>query len=674
MGFFVKEKHVERLRERLKRNQENDLQVQLYKVLVERTYRNTREDRLVQTCDTQEWYHLVWERMSDAAFVYSMEHDERLGKWVHDRTMELVRMPLDGWIGPWFRKRNEAYQIGALETSHITLAVCEAYDNAGDVFTEEEKQEIASAVTQKGLILCKRFVESRWGSSVNNWDIVLLTGYGVAAALFGVEAEIRRVLEIEEVFSSIYNKDSYGESVQYSNYASLCLNHLHRVLVNTGYARISDLHPSYFRLIEWYAYSFQRMKYLESFDTEVPRTFAFGDSSNLFRPTADVLVQTAIWGQTHSWGQTQNCDQTDRGEKCSKIAALAAWMFHTIYSKETGLIDEMATFGFFNQFTYDAVLRMPDMAAPLSPGELKLPLAKRFEIGHVIARDSWEKPKMQVAIAAGYEPLKVTAHRHRDQNSFQLTVGEERMLVDPGHCCYRLQSQKKSTNESSHNTASILYQGELLEQRGVCGSIWRDQPVFNHLVAVEKVGDLTVVISDGSDLYPAPVKRALRIWLLRLPDMVMVIDDVAATEPVKLITRFVANNRDNCLEAYDRQKHQLFLKRKGVELSINVLQNLTDEAQTEMKMSYDWTYLHEYYHPLPNQKPQGREGSALTYVWEDTVEAKEHRRVHLLTPDHRAAMPSIEECFAEYQFSYELKQDVFRFTAGTEVKEWKLTQ
>ena len=658
MGILINRRYADRLRQALCQNEPGNLQVQLYKVLMDRVERNTREDKLVQTGDTQEWYHLVWERMADAAFAYYMEPNEKLGRWVHDRTMEIVKMPLDGWVGPWYRERNPEFQIGVLETAHITLAVCEAYENASDVFTEEEKAEIAKAVTEKGMVLCRRFAERGWcdkeNAHVSNWHLVLLCGYGVAAAMFQVEEDIKYAMELEANLSSIYNKDSYGETVQYSNYASLCLNHLHRVMVNAGYANVEDIHPRYFDLMEWYAYSFQRMKYMESFDTEVSRTFAFGDSANVFRPTADVLVQTAVWGkETHP-----------------VQAALASWLFYTIYSKETGLIDEMATFGFFNQFTYDAILRMPDMAVPKSPEELGLPLTKRFEIGHVITRDNWTAPKMQVAIAAGYEPLNVTAHRHRDQNSFQLTLGDERMLIDPGHCCYRLVSQKKSLHETSHNGISILCGDKLLEQRRVDGNIFNKKPVYNRLIAAETVNGITVVISDGTKLYDAPVERAVRIWLLKLPDMVMVIDDVAASEPVKLLTRFVANNRDNKLQVNDRSKHQLFLKRKGAELGIHVVQNLVDGEENDLKLIYDWTYLHEYYHPLPNQKPQGKEGSALVYVWESTLEAKVHRRVHLIEPCHRATLFKLEECFAEYKLDYELTDDRFTLTVDGETKTW----
>lgn len=652
MSMFIQKQEADRLLANL---ESNCLQSHLYKVLKKRTLQNTAEDKLVQSGDTQEWYHLVWERMSDASFLYYMEKDPKLGKWIHDRTMEMVNLPLESWIGPWFRFKDLEKPRGALETSHITLAVCEAYVNAGEVFSEAEKEWIRQALHEKGLPLCRRFLDVKWKEKhVHNWFIVILNGYCTAAAVLGLQDEINYALEMEEICSRVYNKDSYGESVQYSNYASLHFRYMHRVLVQSGYATMEKLHPEcYMRLMEWYAHSFQRMKYLESFDTEVPRTFAFGDSSNLFRPTADVLVQTAVWGKG----------------KYPKEAGLAAWLFETAYGTENGLIDEMATFGFFNQFGYDTLLMMPDMAEAASPKEAALPLIQRFEVGHVLARDSWEEPQAMLAIAAGYEPLHASAHRHIDQNSFQLTVGKERMLVDPGHCCYRLDTQKKSKDEVSHNMASVKYQGALLPQAPVAGeNIFRNKPVSNRLIAFEEVNGVTVVISDVTKMYEAPMKSMIRIWLFKLPDMVMVIDDVTAEEPIQLITRLVVNNRDNKLmtDVSERDKGILNFQRGGETLASKLISNETDGAEVPVKLSFDWTYLHEYYHPLPNQAGQGKEGSALVYVWTGETEGKHHRRVQLLTPG-----TAKEADFAE-QVQYAFTEDSFRVCVDGETRMWKL--
>ncbi len=614
MNYFIKEEEIARFQNRVS----GELPDRLYGILKERTLQNTREDKLVQSADTQEWYHLVWERMADASFVYHVEREESLGRWVHDRTMELVHLSIDDWVGPWYRVNLRKRKAGALETAHIALAVCEAYENASDLFTEEEKQEIREALRTKGMGLCRRFADEIYeGKTGFNWFMVLLDGYGVTAVVLDEKEEIEHVKELLHRFAGFYNKDSYGESVQYSNYASLHLAFLTEILIRSGYGKPEELPiQSYGNLMDWYAASIQRMKYAQSLDCQVPRTFAFGDSSNLFRPTGNVLAHVAV-----------HLKETD-----PKRAGLAAWLFETVYGQEKPMIDELATFGFLNQFAYHSILMYPDMASPLSPKEAGLPLHMRFDIGHILIRDKWEDPDMALAIAAGYEPLRVSVHRHLDQNSFQLTIGKERMLIDPGHCCYRLHTQQRSKDEISHNTISIRYQGHLIRQREVepekgAGAA----SVYNKLLANEQFQDLQIIISDASGLYEAPVERAVRIWIVRVPDMVVVCDYVQAGEPVELITRLVANNRDNQLAMERIGDDFLTLTRKDSTLKVRQVLAQADGKTDPLSLSFDWSFLHDYYHPLPNQEGQGKEGSALVYVWTGEKAAKEHKRIQVLT-------------------------------------------
>ena len=55
MSYFIKEKEFARFKNRVP----GSLPDRLYNILKERTYYNTREEKLVQSTDTQEWYHLV---------------------------------------------------------------------------------------------------------------------------------------------------------------------------------------------------------------------------------------------------------------------------------------------------------------------------------------------------------------------------------------------------------------------------------------------------------------------------------------------------------------------------------------------------------------------------------------------------------------------------------------
>ena len=154
--------------------------------------------------------------------------------------------------------------------------------------------------------------------------------------------------------------------------------------------------------------------------------------------------------------------------------------------------------------------------------------------------------------------------------------------------------------------------------------------VYNKLLVNETFQDMQVIISDGSGLYESPVQKAVRIWLVRVPDIVVVCDYVQAEEPVEFITRLVANNRDNKLVMERKGNDFLTLTRKDSVLEVHQAYSTADGMEDVTGLSFDWTYLHDYYHPLPNQDGQGKEGSALTYVWTSGQKAKEHKRMQVL--------------------------------------------
>lgn len=626
MSLFYTEAELSRL----KNAAPGSRQARLYAALRARTLRNTAEDTWVQSGDTQVWYHLCWERMADAAFVWAMEGGEALGQWIHNRTMDTVRLDIDAWIGPWYRNRQYAEPTGALESAHITIAVCEAYENARALFTADEQAEILTALREKGLPLCMRYahyIDNK--KAVMNWHAVLLNGYATAAVVLGDREAIADAHRLSKVTAQMYNIDSYGESVQYSNYASIAQSHLNELLLRGGCATQEELtFDCYTRLMQWYAYSYLYQKELPSLGGTAPRTINFGDSAAAFRPSGDILAQVAV--------RMKDSFPTE--------AALAAWLFAETYSEPEIGPDELATFGFFNQYGYLTVLMEPDMAAPKSPSALSLPLDRRFACGHIIARDRWEKPQTTIALSAGYDPYNVVDHRHLDQNSFQLIVDGERMLIDPGHCCYRLHTQAASKAELAHNTISIeafneapakpLWnmppQSPMIPQRMVSGTLYQPAAPMNRLLVNETFGDTRVIVSDATDLYGDPIRRVLRIWVWTLPDMIFVADVVTSDEPVSLWSHFALNNRDGKLDAHVYNDHRLVFRRHGRAIKLFEAASWADGELIPSELNFDWGYVHDFYHPLANQAGQGREGSALIYNWRCPKYAREHLRIHTI--------------------------------------------
>lgn len=665
MGIFILKEEVKRLKDA----PDNSRQQQFYQILKNRVIKNTACDTLVQPSDTQEWYHLCWERLSDAAFLYRMENNCKLGNWIHDRVMEIVNMSQDQWIGPWYRERFQIPQ-GFLETSHITLAVCEAADNCKELFSDAEYQMILDALRNKGMIPCRRYCERiiRQQGHINNWFMVTLNGFGTAAILLNDKESIKKAVQWSHVAASLYSGNDYGESVQYSNYATLHYSHLCEMLLRSGHAEESDIDMNcYSSLMEWYATSFLYMKPLKDGEEIQPRTINFGDSAAVFRPSGDVLAHVAVRMK----------------DKAIRQAGLASWMLQTFYREpETGP-DELATFGMYNQFQYHTILMLPDMADPISPAQSGLPVSMYFNGGQIITRDRWEQAKAVVAIQAGYKSYNVTSHRHKDQNSFQLSVGDERMLIDPGHCCYRLNAQKEAVSEGSHNNFTIKKQGKCIEQWSVGGNVFRRREPGNHLICNDQWGRMRIVISDMAGLYDEWIKKAVRIWVMDLPHKMYVADVVIAEEPVSLCTHFNINNRDNKLQVCQESNQQILFQRGDQVLELFEAYSKTDDQEMPAAHSFSWTAMHTYYHPLPNQEGQGKEGSVNQYIWEDK-EGKEHIRIYAFAmygkeDPEKWSVRQIEDGFirieSQKQNSWldiktEVNQVVLRSWIGNETREF----
>lgn len=220
---------------------------------------------------------------------------------------------------------------------------------AFELFTKEEKEIILSALREKGLLLCKRFAENRkW---FTNWYCVLLSGYATAAAVLDEREEVESAVKIyNDTCVGFYDEDGYGETLQYGNYASLTLSHIRYVLTryDISLAQRLPLKPMA-NTVKWAVSSHLYMKPLKDGEKAYPRSVNFGDCAAIFRPTADVLLQIAAEYE----------DKT--------VAGLARWLFDRTYSDPTLEPDELATFGFFNQFGYRSLMYLPKAQKAVSP-------------------------------------------------------------------------------------------------------------------------------------------------------------------------------------------------------------------------------------------------------------------------------------------------------------------
>lgn len=597
MSIFMTQKELDRIREN--RNAQTQLGT-LYRALKNRTARNTSEPALVQSSDTQQWWHLVWERIRDAASVYAVEPEETLGVWVHDRVMELTALPEDAWVGPWFRPRLDPPR-GALETAHIVNAIADAYDLCPQLFSDEDKNTILDAMRQRGLPMCRRFMQAVQRSWQNNWSCVIAGGFATAAVLLNDKEAVEEAVSYYCHCMSFYDADGYGESLQYGNYASLSLSHMRDVLVRYD-ASLAEQLPldCIANTVRWAVSSFLYMKPLGGAygNTLYPRSVNFGDCAAIFRPTADVLLQIAALSS----------DKTTAG--------LARWLFDTTYAHPEDGPDELATFGFYNQFSYISLLYLPDAADAITPADAGMELVNIYQTGNVFIRDSWNQTKAVLAAQVGYEQHPVAAHRHADQNTFVLAYDGERYFADPGHCCYRLQTWRDSCSTEHHNT------WDFIDQNGCRYTQTRlavDQEPLNRLVSYPQTEGFTVVASDCAAAYGPHFKRCERVFVTALPQLMFIIDRVETDIPMQMTSHFVLNNRDNALRTNIADDRRLVFRRGHGAIKFFTF------ADEPLKMTQRWGYIHDYYHPLANQPGQGREGSAELYDY-----TTEFRTKHIL--------------------------------------------
>ena len=593
---------------------------QLWKDYCARVARYSGTPELIPMYERTKWWFYVWDRIGDAAFVYAMSGDKKAGEYVHACVMDICVKKTDAdWNGPWFRRVSDP-PVANLETAHISCAVCAAYDLCPDLFTEEEKEIILNRLRTLALPAGRRFVDMP--RHFSNWKIIMFNGYATTACILGDKDEIAHAVEFFKFAVQAFNTDSYGEGVQYSNYAAFHLLHTYEVLTAYDESLREELDSSFaVNMIRWYAASFMHMKPMNDLkwgDKAYPRNLNFGDSSAIFRPSGDVLMHVAK-RFSHSR---------------EKEAGLAMWLFETTYKEDLEPYD-ISTFGLFNQYHYYTFINYvsKDVVKPLSPKEAEMPLINTFETGTTVYRDRWEEPNLILGIQGGYQTNRVTGHRHQDQNSFILTYKKERMLVDPGHCCYRLECLKFSRKDISHNTWTFEKEnGEILHQKEVrsffSGGDGLQEPM-NILERCEKVDNLFIVQSDCANVYGQDIIKAQRTWLVLGGNMIFVVDRIKSNIPVKPVSHFLINNRGEQTDDRIFYGKRVVFRRNGVGMKFLPL---AVNGQ-ELEMTMNWGYMHDYYHPEPNRLGQGIEGSALIYDYKPTDYTTDYVGVYAIILD-----------------------------------------
>ena len=612
---------------------------------------------LPQPEDGTGWWYVSFEYLSDAAMLYALEQDAPTGAWLRDVTLSIARLPVEEWVGPWFRDHSEPY-IGHLETAHVCWGMASVLDLAGSVLTEAERAEVKQALVDKGVVLCERWLARH--THLANWRGILLAGVLVPAAVLGDDERLATYVPYMEGCLAAFQPDgSYAESLQYGNYLALAMALVYESLarVYPAYAAAIDI-TAYAKGMPWIASSMLYTKPLTGWGEE-PRARAvnFNDSAAIFRPSGDVLLHIAR-----------------RKEVAGvRMAGLASSLFQQYYAAcpDQGP-HHLASFGFVNDWGFLTLPLLTDCVAPLTPEAAEVPLTSAFENGNTFIRDAWEG-KTVIAIQGGAAPLYGPGHLHGDVNSFLVVHNRERLLIDPGHSCYRNLIHGLESSSQTHTTCTFLVEEkgmglqedltktQLLEQqsilskrqikKGVVG-----EPVVrgNRQLIAERRGAVTVVGSEAAALYGEPITEFSRFWISAGSHVVFVVDRIRSTAPVRTCWNWVVNNRDGLASVVIRGG-ELTVKRPLAGLKIR-------QGGGTVPMGPIYGYAHDAYHPEPARKGEGRPGSGWIYRAIEPEGQVERLAVHVLAMDE-------PEGLVDWELTGEMGN--YRARRGTE--DWLLT-
>ena len=636
------------------RNNCDSLVLIFFNALHHRVYERVAWGNLLGPNATTIWWHSAAEYLSDAAMSYALEPSTELAHWLNMVTLDIVRKPTYDWVGPEFRDHSEPL-TGHLETAHLCWGVSAVYDLAKAAFSSAEQQEIRQALQEKGLTLCRRWLNKN--QHLANWRSILASGAIVASVVLEDEATLPALLpELELCPQALQADGSYGESLQYGNYLALALTFAHEAVLR-GFPQLFDaaLTNTISKCIPWFAASMFYQKPLTAWgDESRARAANFNDSAAIFRPSGDVLMYVAA----------RSNSSIEQG--------LAQWLFEQYYvPSPTQGPHDLATLGMRNDWGFLTLPLLCYPAKSTSPERAHLPLTSSFTNGNAFIRDAWDG-KTIVAINGGSEPLHGLGHLHGDLNSFILVHQQERLLADPGHSCYRNLIHGLESSSQTHSTCTFLIEKEalglqedlakaaLLEQksvfpRRVIHNGQAGEPIIrgDRRLICAKDDVVSVVGAEEGKAYGEPIETFSRFWILAGSHVLFVVDHIVAQQPVTTLWNWMVNNRDGKTH-WQTAQNTLTIKRNEAGMKLFHGGNGT--------WSYPvYGYLHDAYHPEPNQLGEGHSGTGLLFRFTEKERQVSRTVVHAIALDEPDQLDQ-----------WHLEVDAHGYTLQNDTRKWTL--
>jgi hypothetical protein len=306
----------------------------------------------------------------------------------------------------------------------------------------------------------------------------------------------------------------------------------------------------------------------------------------------------------------------------------------------------------------------------ISPEVANLPLTTIFSNGNGFIRDAWDG-KTIIATNGGSEPLNGLGHLHGDLNSFILVHNNEKLLADPGHSCYRNLIHGLESSSQTHNTCTFLIEKESLglQEDLAKASLLEQKSVFPRRIIVNgKGGDkidrgdkllicqkddvVSVIGSEVGKAYGQPIQEFSRFWILAGSNVLFVIDQISADYPVTTLWNWVINNRDG-KTIWQKDKNCLTVQKNKAGMKLFHGGNGSFSYPVH-------GFLHDAYHPEPNQLGEGRSGDSFVFRFTEKDKLSSRTVVHAIALDEPNSLINWNLEVSENE--YALKSDTRKWT------------
>jgi hypothetical protein len=213
-------------------------------------------------------------------------------------------------------------------------------------------------------------------------------------------------------------------------------------------------------------------------------------------------------------------------------------------------------------------------------------------------------------------------------------------------CTFTTSAPFKDTRQEDQFNVRTLEQSSLGRRLIIDGQLGEPFDRGGQRLLAAQSGSVVAIGSDAARLYGSPIEQFARFWLLCGEHALFVIDHIISATPVRTTWHWLLNNRDERLDLKVFKPDRIVARRGDAGIKLFHLGSGILSGPT-------FAYVHDAYHPLPNQRGEGKPGSGMLMHWREQEATTERVVVHAIAVDSYGAIAGWHLCQDQNQVGLE---------------------